>query len=98
MPGLSRRTFLTRGSLVVAAGGVASALPGVGSLLQVTEADAPELTGAASDAEVAAAEGSGPLVAHVKDLQTGEISLYRGEQEITVRNPSMAAQLHRAAP
>lgn len=98
MPSLSRRSFLTRGSLVVAAGGVASALPGIGSLIQVGESDAPELSGVASDAEVAAADGSGPLVAHVKDLQTGEISLYRGEQEITVRNPSIAAQLHRAAP
>ena len=98
MPGLSRRSFLTRGSLVVAAGGVATALPGVGSLLQVGEADAPEVTGAATDAEAAAADVSGPLVAHIKDLQTGEISLYRGEQEVTLRDPSTAARLHRAAP
>jgi hypothetical protein len=96
MPGLSRRSFLTKGSLVVAAGGMVGAVPGLGSLLQVTEAEAPEVDGAATDAEIAASN-SAPLVAHVKDLQSGEISLYQGENHITYRDPALAARLFRAA-
>jgi hypothetical protein len=38
-----------------------------------------------------------PLIAHVKDLQTGEISLYMGEREFTYLDPTLAARLVRAA-
>lgn len=96
MAGLSRRSFLTRGSLVVAAGGVVGAVPGLGSLLQVGEAEAPEVEGAATDAEIAASNDA-PLVAHIKDLQTGEISLYQGENHVVYKNPALAARLFRAA-
>ena len=85
---VSRRTFLGRGSLAVAAAGVLSTVPGLSGLL-----------GAASvvGADAGAANLSEPLVAHVRDLSTGEISLFNGTQEVIVRNPQLANQLARAA-
>ena len=37
----------------------------------------------------------GPLVAHVKDLSTGEIGVYMGTSEVTFRDPHLAAKLYR---
>jgi hypothetical protein len=64
------------------------------------EAQGPADAGAA-DAAVTDADGSAvmgePLVAHVRDLATGEIGLYSGAREITVLDPQLAARLIRAA-
>jgi hypothetical protein len=76
---------------------VASAVPGLSSVLQVSEEDAPDLSGAAGDAETAGADLTSPLVAHVKDLQTGEISLYQGERQVIYKDPALAARLYRAS-
>jgi len=96
MAGVSRRTFLGRGSLAVAAAGVLSTVPGLSGLITATESDGP-----AADASVAAdSEGaslSEPLVAHVRDASTGEISLFNGTREIVVRDPQLAGRLVRAA-
>ncbi len=95
MAGVSRRTFLGRGSMAVAAAGVLSSVPGLSGLLSAGETEAP-----AADASVAgdagAADLSEPLVAHVRDLSTGEISLFNGTREVIVRNPQLASQLARA--
>ncbi len=48
-------------------------------------------------ADAGAANLSEPLVAHVRDLSTGEISVFNGTQEVVVRNPQLANQLARAA-
>jgi hypothetical protein len=95
MAGVSRRTFLGRGSMAVAAAGVLSSVPGLSGLLSAGETEAP-----AADASVAGADAadlSEPLVAHVRDLSTGEISLFNGTNEVIVRNPQLANQLARAA-
>jgi hypothetical protein len=98
MPGLSRRSFLGRSSLALAAGGLATALPGLGSILEAAPAEAPEIEGAASEGEVAVANDlDGPMIAHVKDLRTGEISVYQGEQEVSFKDPGLAARLYRAS-
>ena len=39
---------------------------------------------------------TGPLLAHIRDLSTGEITLFQGEQEFVVRNPALARQLFSA--
>jgi hypothetical protein len=93
---LSRRSFLGKSSLAVAVGGAATAVPGLGSLLQVGESDSGEVEGALSESEVAATDSS-PLVAHVTDLQSGEIRLYQGERMVTYRDPGLAARLFRAS-
>jgi hypothetical protein len=93
MPALTRRRFLKRGSLALAVAGVVSAIPGLPMLVSATEADAPAAGSAADEAGVL----NQTLVAHVKDLQSGEISLFMGEREVSYRDPKLAALLHRAA-
>ncbi|HEX6392837.1 MAG TPA: twin-arginine translocation signal domain-containing protein [Acidimicrobiales bacterium] len=97
MPGLSRRSFLTKSSLVLAAGSVATAVPGLGSILEAAPAEAPEIEGAASEGEAAAGELTGPFVAHITDLRSGEISFYEGERQVILKDPGLAARLYRAS-
>ena len=97
MAGVTRRTFLGRGSMAVAAAGVLSSVPGLSSLLGAGDAEAPAADASIAGADAGAANLSEPLVAHVRDLSTGEISLFNGTREIIVRNPQLASQLARAA-
>jgi len=95
MAGVSRRTFLGRGSLAVAAAGVLSAVPGLSGLIGAAETEGP-----AADATVAdgtAASLTEPLVAHVRDISTGEISVFNGTREVILRDPQLANRLLRAA-
>ncbi len=92
--------FLKRGSFAVAAAGVATAIPGLPQLLSSVEAEAPA-AGSAAGAGLAPATGetaalTETLVAHVKDLQTGEISLFLGEREITYHDSHLAGLIHQA--
>jgi hypothetical protein len=90
--GLSRRLFLTRSSLTVVAAGVASAIPVLPSVVTSAEAEAP-----AAEEEITETESlAAPLVAHVKNLQTGELSLYSGEREINILDRGLAARLFNA--
>ena len=43
----------------------------------------------------AGANLDGPLVAHVKNLSTGEIGVYMGTSEVTFRDPHLAAKHYR---
>ena len=87
----SRRQFLKRSSAVAAAAGVAAAVPagaakaltGTGS----TEKDQPLPEDASVDV---------PVVAHVRDVRKGLVSLYTGEREITIKNRRLAAALYHA--
>jgi hypothetical protein len=97
MAGVSRRTFLGRGSLAIAAAGVLSSVPGLSGLVGAAEADAPALDASVAGAEGGAANLSEPLVAHVRDFSTGEISLFNGTREVIVRDPQLARHLVRAA-
>ncbi|MDQ6782929.1 MAG: hypothetical protein M3063_05695 [Actinomycetota bacterium] len=97
MSDISRRLFLKRGSFTVAAAGAVVAIPGAAGLLSEAEAEGPAVTknaGAVSSSTTSLAQ---PLIAHVKDLSTGEISLFMGEHEFTYRDPQMAARLFQAA-
>jgi len=90
MKEFERRVFLTRGSMVVAAAGVATAVPGLATGLVAAEEEAPE---AASVVAGEASTMTEPLVAHVRDLATGEIGLFSGTQEIVFHDPTLAARL-----
>jgi hypothetical protein len=91
--GLSRRLFLTKSSMTVVAAGVVSAMPALPTIVTEAEAEAP-----AAESEVGEGEAlTGPLVAHVKNLQTGEVSLYSGEREINILDRGLAARLFNAA-
>jgi hypothetical protein len=99
MSELSRRVFLKGGTAAVVAAGAISAIPGLPALVGAIDTQAPADAGAA---EAAVTEGessltmSEPLVAHVRDLATGEIGLFSGTREITVLEPRLAAALVRA--
>jgi TAT (twin-arginine translocation) pathway signal sequence len=100
MSEVSRRSFLKGGSAAVAAAGAISAIPGLPAVVGALEAQGPADAGAA-DAAATDAGGSTvlsePLVAHVRDLATGEIGLFSGAREVTVLDPQLAARLIKAA-
>ncbi len=89
----TRRGFLKQTSVGVATIGVLSTLP---TLAVVSESEAPTVTSAA-ETELSAAALSEPIVAHVRDLSSGEISLLVGTQEIIYRDPELVVRLLRAA-
>jgi hypothetical protein len=93
MEPINRRLFLMRGSMAVAAAGVATAIP-LTPALTAAETEAP-----AADAAVesgAAGTMSEPLVAHVRDLASGEIGIYSGTREVTFHDPGLASRLFNA--
>ena len=93
---LNRRQFLQRGSLAVAAAGVASALPGLGTLLDdEAPAVAPDAPAAVDGAAPTMSE---PVVARVTDASSGEVQMFFGTNSTTVRDPELAARLLRAVP
>jgi hypothetical protein len=94
-----RRTFLTRSSLLAATAGAVAVVP---SALSALVNDAPELdttadAAAAESADVGAADASLPLVAHVRDLASGEIGVFNGTREVVIKNPALARTLFNAA-
>ena len=99
MSEFSRRIFLKRGTAAVALAGAASAIPALPALIGVADTPAPADVGAAASA----AEDTGPIdsvggpiIAHVRDLTSGEIGLFTGTDEITVHDPQLAASILRA--
>ena len=95
--GLSRRNFLRRGTFTAAAVAVASSVPGISTLVASTAADVPAVDTGVGDAESESGALTEPLIAQVKDLNTGEISLFQGEREVVVRSPALARTLMSAA-
>ena len=94
MADISRRRFLGRGSLTVAAATAMAAAPaGIVPALVTASEDAPltedEISGAIG-------AGEGALVAHVKDLAAGEISVFSGTREVVIKDTTVAARLARA--
>jgi phospholipase C len=91
MDPISRRAFIGRASATVAAAGVAAAIPAT-IASAATTGHAPQAehvtTGTITDQ---------PVIAHVKDLGTGEISLYAGFDEITVHDRGLAHALARVS-
>ena len=102
MSPLNRRDFLKRGSMAVAAAGVVSAVPMALPALAGAATAGPAAAPTDTDDVGAGEEESGgqldqPLVAHVRDLDTGEIGIFYGDREVIHRDRKLAAQLHRAA-
>ena len=94
MKSIQRRVFLTRGSVVVAAAGVAAAAPGLVPGLVEAAGATTATTTAEPPVEITLDE---PLVVHVRDLDTGEIGLFSGTQEIVVHDRHLASLLVQAA-
>lgn len=92
----SRRAFLRTGTLGAITAGVIG-VPGLSGLLGEASTAAPEVTGTASEAETVVPAISGPIVAHVIDAASGDVSLYIGEREVVARDPLLVERLLRAA-
>ena len=90
---INRRMFLVRGSMAAAAAGAATVIP-LGPLFTETEGPAAESAAAGGEAAATTTE---PLVAHVRDLQSGEIGLYSGDREIILHDTGLANRLFNAA-
>jgi hypothetical protein len=84
--------------LAVAVGSVATAIPGLGSILQAAPAESPEVNDALTDAEAGAADLSSRLIAHVSDIRSGEINFYQGENQMVFKDPALVARLYRVIP
>jgi anaerobic selenocysteine-containing dehydrogenase len=86
----SRRQFLKRSSAVAAAAGVAAAVPA---------SAAKALSSSSKTREPALPDHPSvdvPVVAHVRDVRKGLVSLYTGEREVTIKNKRLAAALYHA--
>ena len=91
----SRRIFLRRGTVTAAAVAFVGTFPGLSGLASTAVAEAPaaEPEAAAITGDAGAASLAQPLLAHVKDLGTGEISLFQGEREVILHDPALARRL-----
>jgi hypothetical protein len=81
---LTRRSFLRQTSVSAATLGV---LPALAAIPKSAEAAATE----------SSATFTGPMVAHVSDATTGEVTLFVGAREITFRDPNLVASLIKAS-
>ncbi|QMU69378.1 twin-arginine translocation signal domain-containing protein [Streptacidiphilus sp. P02-A3a] len=89
----SRRSFIRHATLGTAALGATVLVPA--ALGQ--EASARTRTAATQGAVQQGAMHHGPLMAYVKNANTGEIAVMVGEREVLHRDPQLAAQLGRIA-
>jgi hypothetical protein len=90
MPKLGRRGFLKQTSVSVATLGVLASVPAL-----TTESDVPEVAGT-DLSQLSTAVVNEPMVAHIRDLASGEIALLVGEQEIIYRDPQLVMRLLQA--
>ncbi|MHB8600601.1 MAG: hypothetical protein ACYDER_27820 [Ktedonobacteraceae bacterium] len=91
MAKLSRRGFFKQTSATAATFGVLAALPAMAA------ATATEVPAEAPALEVSAAGITEPLMAHVSDIASGEISLLMGTREVIFRDPQLVMRLLQAA-
>jgi hypothetical protein len=87
----SRRDFIKRTSVVAAAAGAASVAP-ASIAKAVTRDDARTTPAIPADATV-----EGHVVAHLRNVRTGEVAVYAGDRKITVKNRHLAALLFHAS-
>lgn len=97
MEPINRRTFLARTGAVAAAAGAAVLVPA--QLVGAVATRPPKApTGAAVEKAPLVDIGSegDPIIAHVRNLQAGEISIYCGTNEFTLHDRDLASRLARA--
>jgi hypothetical protein len=95
---INRRTFLIRGSGVLAAAGAATAVPAFLPALAGAGTAEPRagLTPSLDTARFSDTTLTEPLIAHIRDLSTGEIGLLSGEKEFVIHDRQLARSLFRA--
>ena len=86
----NRRDFLKQASITAAVAGAAVAAPI--SLADAASADANKAPALPANATV-----DRHVVAHLRDIKTGEVAIYSGNREITVKDKRLAAMLYKAS-
>jgi hypothetical protein len=92
MAKLARRGFLKRTTASVATIGVMASVP---TALTAITAEAPQITETAGTDLSSLSLAEGPVIAHISNLATGEISLLSGTQEFVFRDPDLVMRLLR---
>jgi hypothetical protein len=94
MEQVNRRTFIKQASAAVGVAGAAAVMPGLPKVLSTGGplVATPSLTNGVPEGT----KLDQPIVAHVADLQTGEIHLFFGERKVTHHDRGLAAQLYKA--
>ena len=82
MADLTRRKFLAQASLSVAGSGVA--LAALGKL---------PIPRSSASSRKARAASRGPIVAHVRNAETGEVAVMTGNTEVVYRDPELVERL-----
>jgi hypothetical protein len=91
MAELSRRAFIQRTSVGLAAAAAVTAVPLIGATQKGGKKKSAARIGST------ATDASSGVVAHITDRQTGEIHLYVGEREVIHHNKALVSQLLSAA-
>jgi hypothetical protein len=86
MKDLTRRRFLTHSSIGVAFAGALALVPGVSAALKLPTAT-PKV----------GLKADGPVIAHVRDVATGEIAFLVGTERFIIRDRELAVRMHSAA-
>ena len=81
MPKLTRRSFLQQTPISAATLSLLPAMPAMAAVRHSQEAAAPQLSAAST----------GPMVVHVNDVATGEMTLLVGARQIVLRDPQIVA-------
>jgi hypothetical protein len=98
MDQVDRRKFLKQAGVATAAGGAAVVMPasfagflggGAAGATPVSHTAGPDLPSGANLDQ--------PVVAYLRDLKTGEISLFKGDRHVSIRDKHLAARLFNAA-
>lgn len=101
MPKVTRRGFIAQTTASVATISMFAAAPALAVESELPAVTTPAMTAPATSApelSAAAAAITEPLIAHVSNIATGEISVLVGTQEITYRDPELVQRLLRAIP
>ncbi len=88
MKDLTRRRFLTHTTIGIAFAGALALVPGVAATLKLPATTSK--VGLGKKAE-------GPVIAHVRDLATGEIAFLVGTERFIIRDRELAVRMHSAA-
>ena len=89
MAKLARRGFLKRTTASVATIGVMASVP----VTFTAMTEAPQVTETAETDLSSLSPAGGPVIAHISNIATGEISLLSGTQEIVFRDPDLVMRL-----
>jgi len=98
MDQVDRRKFLKQAGVVTAAGSAAAVVPAsFANFLGGQAAGASPVSHSTPAGVPDGADTSQPIVAYVRDVKTGEISVFQGDKHTTIHDQHLAAALFRAA-